>query len=176
MLCRRRADVYIWFYEKSTKIQFHCAQRNQTDWLIVLSISFDILPYLISENKFISFLQNWVLYSTGQENEQKRICTSDFVLAGTEQYPLITSNFLFRFTRNAWTTETSTIPYWNWEELNLKIFFFSSVAHRSSDSFLFRLVSGAYTRTSKLFSNTSRLFWFNARNEVDRRNFSIHRG
>lgn len=145
-------------------------------WLYYQSVLTSCLTLSLKTNLSAFFKTEFSTQLAKKMNKSGYIWTSDFVPASKEGYPLITSNFLFRFTRNAWTTETSTIPYWNWEELNLKIFFFSSVAHRSSDSFLFRLVSGAYTRTSKLFSNTSRLFWFNARNEVDRGNFSIYRG
>ena len=146
-------------------------------WLYYQSVLTSCLTLSLKTNLSAFFFKTEFSTQLAKKmNKSGYIWTSDFVPASKEGYPLIASNFLFRFTRNAWTTETSTIPYWNWEELNLKIFFFSSVAHRSSDSFLFRLVSGAYTRTSKLFSNTSRLFWFNARNEVDRGNFSIYRG
>ena len=145
-------------------------------WLYYQSVLTSCLTLSLKKNLSAFFKTEFSTQLAKKMNKSGYIWTSDFVPASKEGYPLIASNFLFRFTRNAWTTETSTIPYWNWEELNLKIFFFSSVAHRSSDSFLFRLVSGAYTRTSKLFSNTSRLFWFNARNEVDRGNFSIYRG
>ena len=145
-------------------------------WLYYQSVLTSCLTLSLKTNLSAFFKTEFSTQLAKKMNKSGYIWTSDFVPASKEGYPLITSNFLFRFTRNAWTTETSTIPYWNWEELNLKTFFFSSVAHRSSDSFLFRLVSGAYTRTSKLFSNTSRLFWFNARNEVDRGNFSIYRG
>lgn len=145
-------------------------------WLYYQSVLTSCLTLSLKTNLSALFKTEFSTQLAKKMNKSGYIWTSDFVPASKEGYPLITSNFLFRFTRNAWTTETSTIPYWNWEEMNLKIFFFSSVAHRSSDSFLFRLVSGAYTRTSKLFSNTSRLFWFNARNEVDRGNFSIYRG
>ena len=116
------ADVYIWFYEKSTKIQFHCAQRNQTDSLIVLSISFVILPYLISEGKFISFLQNRTEFSTQLAKKMNKSGYVVILYQPAWSDSQIASNFLFRFTRNAWTTETSIIPYWNWEEMNLKGF------------------------------------------------------
>ena len=146
-------------------------------WLYYQSVLISCLTLSLKTNLSAFFKTELSTQLAKKMNKSGYMWTSDFVPASKEGYPLIASNFLFRFTRNAWTIETSTIPYWNWEELNLKIFFFfSSVAHRSSDSFLFRSVSDAYTRTSKLFSNTSRLFWFNARNEVDRRNFSIYRG
>ena len=124
MLCRR---IHLILCRNLPKYRFTVPNEIRLiGWLSYQSVLISCLT-LSLKKKFISFLQNWVLYSTGQENEQKRICTSDFVPAGMERYPLIASNFLFRFTRNVWTTETSTIPFWNWEELNLKGFkiFFS---------------------------------------------------
>ena len=61
-------------YEKSTKIQFHCAQRNQTAWLIVnLSVQSLLLTYLtfsLQKNLSAFFKTGRVFHSTGQENEQ----------------------------------------------------------------------------------------------------------
>ena len=98
-------------------------------WLYYQSVLISCLTLSLKTNLSAFFKTELSTQLAKKMNKSGYIWTSDFVPASKEGYPLIASNFLFRFTRNAWTTETSTIPYWNWEELNLKIFFFFPVWH-----------------------------------------------
>ena len=62
------ADVYIWFYEKSTKIQFHCTVPNEIRlirWLYYQSVLLSCLTLSLKENLSaffkteLSSLLNW---------------------------------------------------------------------------------------------------------------------
>lgn len=101
---------------QGTKIQFHCTKLNDY-WLTDCKSISQLNPSLPLTflRRSISTALSKIECSTQVAKEINKL---GFVILCQQAWGGITSkyNFLFRFTRNAWTTQTSTLPNWNGEQ------------------------------------------------------------